>query len=670
MMIHSEKKTVKISGSFAFFRQVLLFLSVLLLLCPAPSFAWYTLQHPTIARAAIDALPLALQEVLEPYRDRILWESMSPDLLLKDWPNHEWNLHSSSADESSAPGQIDTLAHQAIALLREPSPDMATVADILGRLSHYLADLSQPLHTDNYDPDESWIHVPYEQDVYFRGNDFVGTTHGIRLRSDIRAAAITAAREANLFYQGIIDVYAGGEGYDRLQTVTRFCLQRSVENITDVWATIWYRAMAVEPITALHLNQADFHAGDMIRLTLTTLPGSNPEIRGDLYVALSSDHGENFQFFQTDGRLSAETKPFQRDFLPAATMEQILVDTPLYLDSAAGEYSVYAVLTLSGTSPVDQGNWLGEPAVVSFSIVPLPDPATLLAGLNDEPYMFPIAMASEEESTGLVLRRWDFVFLGEKLDNPMTAVDESQLDGFIPGKFDHILLYLGRDSRARPTFLELIASHAPYLRLVRFPETEPHYPAGSHPTLMVGINNILDYQTRSARRPTPALLERLDEAVEQLAIRVAQDLTTDIAYQMEYIWSGDFSDSEVHLIDDGAANGASCTDYLLNLLEEVAGVCIRGSRMNAAEITNYFLFDPIGSSMVVPDDFNPFPFPITLAGILNLGYYVVDPPPHLFRCDGSMETGVPAPSMLATSPQLTEIEPSLLPVCYAPLEER
>ena len=118
------------------------------------------------------------------------------------------------------------------------------------------------------------------------------------------------------------------------------------------------------------------------------------------------------------------------------------------------------------------------------------------------------------------------------------------------------------------------------------------------------------------------------------------------------------------MVDDGLANGASCTDYLLAVLEENAGLCIYGSRMTAAEVIDYYRFDPLGMAANIPEEWNPFPFPVTSGDILDMGYTLGDPPPHIFPCDNREEVGVPLPAKLVNSPQVVEIDPVPLPVVY------
>ena len=180
----------------------------------------------------------------------------------------------------------------------------------------------------------------------------------------------------------------------------------------------------------------------------------------------------------------------------------------------------------------------------------------------------------------------------------------------------------------------------------------------------MSINDIWSYQNRQAKRLKNEELEKLRAAEVDVLEQVALDLQSDISYQFEFNWSGDLFDKEVTLVDDGLDNGVSCTDYLLSLLEGNAGVCIYDSRMTAAEVKDYFRFDPSGMLADIPEEFNPFPFPVTVLDVLDMGFDLGDPPPHIFTCDNSAEIGVPLPAKLINSPQLTDIATVPPPVVY------
>ncbi|MCD6197917.1 MAG: zinc dependent phospholipase C family protein [Deltaproteobacteria bacterium] len=616
--------------------------------------------HTHITRTAFEHLPEHIQEVFEPYLDSILWESMSPDLFLRDWPNHEWNIHRAPGDNTAAPVRIQSLAQEILDALRQLPPDISEAADKLGLLSHYLADISQPLHTDEYAEEESWIHIPYEKDVYVHQAELTFDDRGTRFRPDIYNTVIDSARQANMYYQAIIDAYAMGDGYAGVRQISQLNYERAVHDIADVWTTLWLLATSDAPSLALQVNQGCFRPGDMIQLKLTALPGSNQPQEADLYVAVTDASGT--LWFMTPGpEFSRDLSPLHTSLSLPQSEEQILFAAPVESCDADADFTVYALLAATGSDLSKLESWLSNLASVNFRVEPLPD--DLLADLRDESYLFPAGFKGSHNVVGLPLQRWDFIFLGEKTDDPATPEDETLLNRLIPGNFRHAVIYLGRDSLGRPSALEFAASE-PHLRVTRLPEFESVYPSGTSLVVPVSIKNIQAYQNRWAKRLQEQELQKLRAAEGHIFDQVRRDFQMDIPYQMEYNWSGDFADREIYLVDDGLENGAGCTDYLLFLLEESAGVCIHGSRMTAAEVEEYFRFDPVGSTVAIPDEWNPFPFPVKVIDVLNMGYYLKDPPPHIFPCDNSEETGVPIPANLINSPQFSDITPVPVPAVY------
>ena len=625
-----------------------------------PCNAWLIPMHMDITRTAFEQLPSRIQKVFRPYLDEILWASMEPDYFIRDWENHEWNIHRESGDKTAAPTKIEALSREILRDLRQEPADMAGSAKNLGLLFHYLADINQPLNTDDYANDSNWIHLTYEIDAYSHETELHYNPRGRRFRPDIYQAVIDSARQANLYYQAVIDAYAEGDGYDHVRRITQLNYQRAISDIADIWTTLWLQATSDTPSLALQMNQDRFRPGDMIQMTLTVLPGNHPSLKADLYVAVVAPDG-SLWFMSSEAGFSTAISPFRKSWAVSSSPGQVIFSAPLPSCNAKADFVAYALLVTPDADPCNPKSWLSNLAEVNFGVDPLP--GNLLTGINDEPYLFP-SSSDSAKAVGVSLHRWDFIFLGKKNDDPTTPGDETLLNRLIPGNFRHTLLYLGRDSFGRPCGLELIARKSPYLRVVRFPEFEPVYPSGIGLSLPVSIENIQVYRNRRAKRLKNKELEQLRSAEGRVFEQVARDLQTDIPYQMEYSWSGNLADKKVTLVDDGLANGASCTDYLLSLLEKTAGICIHGSRMTAAEVKDYFLFDPSGVLANIPDEWNPFPFPVTIADILNMGYSLEDPPPHRFPCDNTEETGVPLPAKLINSPQLTDIDPVPLPVVY------
>jgi len=655
----ASKSTLKLSMRCIFQGTVVFFF--LLVICrPYPCHAWHTLQHADITLTAFEQLPAEIKQMFQPYIDDILWASMAPDIFIRDWENHEWNIHREPGDTTAAPTRIEALSQDILRDLRREPADIAAAAENIGLLSHYLADINQPLHTDDYADDNDWIHLQYEIDVNNHKLEFHYHPGGLRLRPDICQVAIDSARQANLYYQAIIDAYTEGDGYDRVRRLTSLNLQRAVSDIADVWITLWFEGTSATPSLALQTNQDRFRPGDIIRITLTGLSGSQGDLAADLYVVVADQDG-GLWFMTSDGGFFPEVTPFQKSWTLSSFREQTLFSAPLATCNAEVNFTVYAFLVTPDADVSNPKSWLSNLSEVHFHTEPLP--ANLLAELNDEPYLFPASSPDSGEVVGLALQRWDFIFLGEKVDDPATPGDESLLNRLIPGKFRHAVIYLGRDSLGRPCGLEFGAIE-PYLGVVRFPESESAYPGGTRLGLPVSIENIRAYRNRWAKRLKKEELEQLQAAGDRVFTQVALDLQTDIPYQMEFNWSGDFADRQIYLVDDGLENGASCTDYLLSLLEETAGVCIHGSRMAAPEVEDYFRSDSSGVLATVPDEWNPFPFPVTAADILDMGYHLNDPPPHIFPCDNSEEIGVPLPAKLVNSPQLVDIVPVPLSPVY------
>ncbi len=627
-----------------------------------PAAAWFTPQHSDITAAAFSRLPAAVQQAFAPYLDDILSSSLAPDITIRDWENHEWNIHREPGDKTVAPARIAALARDFLDNLRQEPADLAAAAVNIGLLSHYLADLNQPLHTDDYADDNDGIHFWYEWDAYQHQGEFQPRSRGLRFREDIYQTAVAAARRANLYYQAIMDAYQEGneDSYSHVRQLTRLNYRHAVEDIADVWATLWYRGLDAAPTLALAASQDSFRPGDMIEITLTSLGGRLAGRKADLYLAAATPDGKLW-FLNPAGIFVPEIVPYRQSWEIAPWRELKAVATPLPDCRSAMTIGVYALLTIPGGNPARSESWLSNLAALPLPFTPLP--ADLLAEISAEPCLLPASAPGSSKVVGLSLHRWDFIFLGDKIDNPDTAGDESLLNRLIPGDYRHVLLYLGRDGRGRPCALEF-APARPCLRVVRLPEFESPYPPGGEPALPVDIEDLKAYRHRWAARLNDDCRQQLQAAAGAVLIRAAADLAADIPYQLEFQWSGDFADRQVFLVDDGRANGCSCTDYLLSLLEEEAGVCIHGSRMTAAEVENYFRHDPAGSQSYIPPPWNPFPFPVTAADILEMGFYPVDPPPHVFPCDGSRETGVPLPVKLAASPQLVPINPVPVPPAY------
>ena len=613
--------------------------------------SWYTLMHKDIARAACENLPTELKNVLFSYKESILWNSMLPDLELQDWSHHEWNVHREPEDNTDGPEYVRLLAEGLILCLRNESCAMEKVAVGLGRLSHYIADLNQPLHTDDYLNDNDWIHLRYEIDLYQNDQFLQFSNKGFSFWDDIKAKAMDSVARANRYYAPIVLEYQNGGGLANLKKISQICFTSAVQDIINLWSTIWFAAKAKTPVMlAIEASQSLYTSGDSIILTISSIV-TQPCLMGDLYVTITDEEG-GVWYLTTNGEEIREPTAFKRAWRPRSRTAPLTLFLPVKPRLAGKSFTVSAFVTFPNRGPWSFGTQLSNIAKVSLEASS--SNSFQLGDISAEPCLFVTRSFATGKTSDIVLEPWDFIFLGEILDNPATDVDESLFNKLIPGEFRHVMLYLGRDKLGRPVVLEIPGFKG--LTISKLPELEERY-FDCHFDFPMDVKDVLAYQNREAKRLNPRDKRRLEMAQMAIFNQIEKDLQEGTPYQLEFSWSGNILDKNVYLVDDGRDNGFSCTDYLLTLLEDNASVCIYGSRMSANDIEYYFRNNPEVLSTVIPKDLTTFPFSISVADIVEMGFHLNDPPPHVFSCDNSTETGLPVPSKLIQSNQFEDIPP-------------
>ncbi|MCA1794524.1 MAG: hypothetical protein LC660_11785 [Desulfobacteraceae bacterium] len=86
-------------------------------------------------------------------------------------------------------------------------------------------------------------------------------------------------------------------------------------------------------------------------------------------------------------------------------------------------------------------------------------------------------------------------------------------------------------------------------------------------------------------------------------------------------------------------------------------VKLTAGRMDRDGFIDYFTSDPVGTTVTIPEFLNPFPFEVHVATLINsFGFTVINPEPHIFSCDHSIETGVAIPDRLFGSQDLKDID--------------
>ncbi len=284
-----------------------------------------------------------------------------------------------------------------------------------------------------------------------------------------------------------------------------------------------------------------------------------------------------------------------------------------------------------------------------------------VAQLRDRTYFFPANDEAGGPVTILPLRRWDLIFTGDRLnEGHEDLLDHENINHIIPGPYNHLLIYLGKDARGLAYAAELNADSLDLdggLRLICLGSDFGllRVPGGSH---LIDRDRI---DRRWAMRFREPERSRVDNAGDAILQQLREDHRNRFPYQMEYRHSGSMLDFEVFLVDDGRVDGAGCSDYWTSLWESHAGICLKGVRISAEEATTYFLEDPDGRLAYAPVELSPFPTPIPLHKLINLGFTLIEDEPHVFPCDQTSETGLVLPSLLMHSALLTEIEPLSLP---------
>jgi len=223
-------------------------LALALLLLPACVFAWGGETHRKITSDAYYILPEGFRQFLgagsganptQPHLKALLDASVEPDTTLKDFRNHVYHIH--GFDMGNGPFHIEKLVHEIVADIKAKAP-MAKIIQKLGWVCHYVADITQPLHTGvaTWEGiEEKSFHAGFEKDVtknvYSLPVWFDGTASVERLS----ARMIYEALWANQYYDAIEAAYVKGQRYDDVKKVASLTYSRAVNNVVDIWYTIW-----------------------------------------------------------------------------------------------------------------------------------------------------------------------------------------------------------------------------------------------------------------------------------------------------------------------------------------------------------------------------------------------------------------------------------------------
>jgi hypothetical protein len=334
---------------------------------PGRALAWHTFTHPYLARIAFDQMPGDFEATFKDHLAAMVAGAMAPDLVLMDWNNHEWNVHSSEGGQGGAPARVEALFATILEGLKEEEPDYRKLANDLGLLAHYLADINQPLHTDDADL-EGLVHAGYELDVFSRQSTFSFLDHGRRFFLDPYTETVGMALSANRYYDQIMESYVGGTGYEGLERIMALQLQNAVDAIMDAWTTLWLRATVSGPSVGIRTNQAFFRSGESVEILLSTLAGKTLTPTADIYVAVADQWG-GLWFIGSEGISAWPPVPW-RSGRVLSDEKSVVLSFEFGGIVQESCYGLYAVAVQTGQDPLDPTWWLSELAGARFCLVP------------------------------------------------------------------------------------------------------------------------------------------------------------------------------------------------------------------------------------------------------------------------------------------------------------
>lgn len=212
-------------------RLLLLVLTSLVLAQTALAWSYHT--HRKICSDAMNRMPAAFLQRFAQFKDRILQGSTDPDTQIKDFLGHVYHVGGMSREcENRVKGLFD----QGVSLLSGGRTD-AEAAYTLGLISHYIADVNQPLHTagSHVDPQESEYHADFEKEVQGQlSRIMVGEIRYAPVTNPLERLE-TIARAARPSYESIGNAYRTGNRYFDLQEMVATQYTASVQTVVDYW---------------------------------------------------------------------------------------------------------------------------------------------------------------------------------------------------------------------------------------------------------------------------------------------------------------------------------------------------------------------------------------------------------------------------------------------------
>lgn len=232
----------------------LLLFTLTLCLIPNPGGAWSYHTHRKITADAIRLMPESFRHEFTGQKSHFLKGSTDPDTLIRDFANHVYHVDGSRFDGLY---RIQAIFNKAVELIRINAGPEKT-AYILGLMSHYIADLNQPLHTAGKggDPDESEYHSTYERDINSYLDDIELPQGTFKPVDSVEMRVIEMTTEANRFYHDIGAAYRDKRGLPGVMEITRKQIAASTRNVVEFWLAAYRDAGYIFPAVSQTALQA------------------------------------------------------------------------------------------------------------------------------------------------------------------------------------------------------------------------------------------------------------------------------------------------------------------------------------------------------------------------------------------------------------------------------
>ncbi len=222
-------------------RNLSLLICLLLLVSSHTAFAWSYHTHRKLTADAVRLMPEAFRNEFAGQKANFLKGATDPDSLIKDFTNHVYHPDGSMVDGLY---RIQDLFKTSVSLIRS-NAGPEKISYLLGLMSHYIADLNQPLHTagSERNPDESEYHVKYERDLNPHLSNLALPEISYRPVTDIEQRVKDMTSAANLEYGAVDQAYrGGGRGLSEVMEMSQRQLAASTRQIVDFWLGAYLEA--------------------------------------------------------------------------------------------------------------------------------------------------------------------------------------------------------------------------------------------------------------------------------------------------------------------------------------------------------------------------------------------------------------------------------------------